>query len=165
MIVSTTSSRTCFAFFVTDSVTFLLDEISRVECRWATNSSRSSWKIVTFHSIRRWILGVLLPACNDWSNVETRSTESEESEETTDADLLLFLSSQHVWSWPLPFALTSSSLAVTHFSLPAAIIKSAVFCETWIMFGWPVLSIRAAVLTVSPNSWKRAFSPLNTPMF
>ena len=33
----------------------------------------------------------------------------------------------------------------------------------WICVRNSYLSIRAAVLTVSPNNWKRAFSPISTP--
>lgn len=40
--------------------------------------------------------------------------------------------------------------------LPAAIKRSVVFCGSWIRPRSPLLSIRAAVLTVLPNSWKRA---------
>ena len=64
---------------------------------------------------------------------------------------------------PFPFTGTTPSRGVNQWCLPASTNRSAVVCETWIRLGSPVPSIRAAVLTVSPKSWKRLFSPRNTP--
>ena len=41
--------------------------------------------------------------------------------------------------------------------------KSAVSFEMWMRPGTPLLSMRDAVLTVSPKSWKRPLSPRKTP--
>ena len=77
--------------------------------------------------------------------------------------LSLCMTSQYVCSSPLPFALTTSCRASTQCCFPAAISKLAVASESWILPGRPVVSMREAVLTVSPKSWKRARSPLRTP--
>lgn len=97
-------------------------------------------------------------------------------------------SNQNVRSVPLPFASTASVRGLVHSALPASTSKLWVVWDIWILFLIPVLryqkskatvrlgctctksiftiktyfsylSIRAAVLTVSPKSWNLALSP------
>mmetsp|Transcript_20743 Transcript_20743/g.59118 ORF Transcript_20743/g.59118 Transcript_20743/m.59118 type:complete len:238 (+) Transcript_20743:1112-1825(+) len=96
--------------------------------------------------------------------------KSEESSECNDRDMmplqaveLLRGTTQKVWTLPLPLACTVSSRGRIQYSFPASVISSAVACEIWILRASPVLSIRDAMLTVSPKSWNLDFSPSSTP--
>ena len=70
---------------------------------------------------------------------------------------------QYVCISPFPLATIFSSRGVNQCSLRFFRRHSAVLSDTWIRPGTPLASIRAAVLTVSPKSWKRAFFPRKTP--
>mmetsp|Transcript_8524 Transcript_8524/g.24548 ORF Transcript_8524/g.24548 Transcript_8524/m.24548 type:complete len:222 (-) Transcript_8524:873-1538(-) len=70
---------------------------------------------------------------------------------------------QYVWICPFPLMLTSSSRGRIQASLPASTSRSAVVWEIWMFSFLPVLSMRLAVLTVSPNNWNWLFSPRKTP--
>mmetsp|Transcript_10280 Transcript_10280/g.24080 ORF Transcript_10280/g.24080 Transcript_10280/m.24080 type:complete len:209 (-) Transcript_10280:108-734(-) len=61
-------------------------------------------------------------------------------------------SNQYVCISPLPLTTTRCFLSVTHLSWPSAFNKPAVCALIWILWTWPVDSIRLAVLTVSPKS-------------
>ena len=69
---------------------------------------------------------------------------------------------QKVMRLPFPFAVTVSFRCFNQCAFPASIKASAVVCEIWILLFWPVDSILDAVLTVSPNNWKRALSTSTT---
>ena len=65
----------------------------------------------------------------------------------------------------LPFPLTSgvSSRGVSQLAKPNRRSSSAVLSVIWTLEGKLNCSMRLAVLTVSPNNWNLAFSPLRTP--
>ena len=63
-------------------------------------------------------------------------------------------SSRRNRSHTLPLASTRSGLFVTQCSLPPFVSNSFVVSEIWIRLGRPVLSILAAVFTVSPKSYR-----------
>mmetsp|Transcript_33157 Transcript_33157/g.80498 ORF Transcript_33157/g.80498 Transcript_33157/m.80498 type:complete len:211 (-) Transcript_33157:12-644(-) len=77
---------------------------------------------------------------------------------------VVFDANQYVWSSPLPFAWILSVLLAIRCPKSCFSVSNAAVSELiWIRPFIPLLSIRAAVLTVSPNNWNRARSPRSTP--